>query len=89
MSDHDDLVSKIAQAKLRLPLPELLAKLGLSDHAKKSARCPFPGHEDRHPSFSVFKGTDGFWHWQCFAGCGEGDEITFLSQVRGTSIVRR
>jgi ATP phosphoribosyltransferase regulatory subunit len=31
MSDHDDLQSKIAQAKGRLPLPQLFAKLGLSD----------------------------------------------------------
>jgi hypothetical protein len=85
MSNHDDLQSKIAEAKLRLPLPELFAKLGLSDHAKRSARCPFPGHEDKHPSFSVFKGNDGFWHWKCHAGCGEGDEITFLSQFKGIS----
>lgn len=79
MSDHDDLQSKIAQAKVRLPFPDLLAKLGLSDHAKKSGRCPF--HKpDNHPSFSVFKGQNGFWLWKCQAGCGEGDEISFISQ---------
>jgi hypothetical protein len=72
----NDLCQKIDEAKRRLPLPELMAREGLSEHAKKSAHCPF--HDDEHKSFSVFKGDDGFWHWKCFAGCGEGDEIEFL-----------
>jgi hypothetical protein len=87
MSDHDDLRSKIAQAKRQLPLPQLLSTLGLSEHAKESARCPFPGHEDKHPSFSVFKGKDGFWKWKCHSlCCAEGDEITFLSKWKGVSL---
>jgi hypothetical protein len=83
MNDLNDLAAKIAEAKRRLPLPELMAREGLSEHAKKSARCPFPGHEDRRPSFSVFKGEDGFWHWKCFTGCGDGDEIMFLRKLKG------
>jgi len=83
MSEHTDLRQKIGQAKQRLPMPDLLSRLGLSEHAKKTARCPFPGHEDKHPSFSVFKGEDGFWHWKCFSKCGDGDEITFLSKLKG------
>lgn len=67
--------AQIDGAKARLPLPALLATLGLAEHAHKSARCPF--HEDRSPSFSVFCGTHG-WRWKCQAGCGEGDEIDFL-----------
>jgi len=65
----------IAEAKRRLPLPDLLAKLGLGDHAKKSARCPL--HEDGSNSFSVFQHNGGNF-WKCHAGCGEGDEVTFL-----------
>jgi hypothetical protein len=65
----------IDAAKARLPMPMLLAQLGLEPHAKRSARCPL--HEDRHPSFSVFLGERG-WRWKCHAGCGEGDEIGFL-----------
>jgi hypothetical protein len=65
----------IDAAKARLPLPMLLAQLGLEPHAKRSARCPL--HEDRNPSFSVFLGERG-WRWKCHAGCGEGDEIGFL-----------
>ena len=66
----------IREAKHRLPLPALMERLGLGQHAKKSARCPF--HDDKHNSFSVWKNGDGLWFWKCHAGCGEGDEITFL-----------
>ena len=84
MSDNNDLRGKIDEAKHRLPLPELMAREGLSEHAKKSAHCPF--HEDKHKSFSVFKGKDGWWHYNCFAGCGEGDEIMFLRKLKSLSM---
>jgi hypothetical protein len=88
-ADKDDLRWKIEEAKRRrLPLPQLLEKLGLAAHAKKSARCPFPGHDDKHPSFSVFQEKDGFWHWKCFTGDGEGDEISFLMRWKGLSIIQ-
>ncbi len=41
---------------------------------------------DKHPSFSVFQGKDGFWHYKCFAGCGDGDEIMFLRKLKGLSL---
>src|SRR5262245_15820680 len=85
-ADNDDLRQKIDEAKLRLPLPQLLETLGLGAHAKKSARCPFPDHEDKRPSFSVFQGEDGFWHYMCFSKCGDGDEILFLSKLQGLSL---
>jgi len=37
---YDDLRWKIDEAKRRLPLPALMARLGLGEHAKKSALCP-------------------------------------------------
>src|SRR5262249_42516895 len=49
-------------------------------------RCPLPGHDDKHPSFSVFQGKDSFWFWKCHAGCGDGDEILFLSKLKGLSL---
>ena len=63
----------------RLPMPELLKALGLEQHAKKSAKCPF--HEDRNPSFSIFQTPRG-WRFKCHAGCGEGDEVEFLQIYR-------
>ncbi|CEF49196.1 unnamed protein product [uncultured bacterium] len=77
MSDH------IAGAKQRLPLPALMHQLGLGNHAKKSAKCPF--HEDQRNSFSVHKNGSGEFRFKCFAGCGEGDEITFLEKHKGIS----
>jgi hypothetical protein len=84
MSDNNDLRGKIDQAKRRLPLPELMAQVGLGDCAKKTAHCPF--HDDEHKSFSVFQGKDGWWHYNCFAGCGDGDEIMFLRKLKGLSM---
>lgn len=69
-------------AKRRVPLPALMERLGLADHAKKSALCPF--HEDQHNSFSVWQ-KDGTWLWKCHVGCGQGDEITFLEKHKTVS----
>ncbi len=73
----------VSEAKQILPLSALLHREGLGDYAKKSARCPF--HDDKHNSFSVFKNGAGDFRWKCFAGCGAGDEITFLEKLRGIS----
>jgi hypothetical protein len=75
--------SDIAEAKRRLPLPDLMRRLGLSEHAKKSAHCPF--HDDKHNSFSIWQNPDGLWSWKCHAGCGLGDEITFLEKHHNIS----
>jgi hypothetical protein len=83
-TENAELRAKIAEAKRRLPLPELLAKLGLGTHAKKTARCLW--HDDQHPSFSVFQGKDGFWHYKCFVCDTQGgDEIGFLVKHCGIS----
>jgi hypothetical protein len=86
MSGNSDLREKIDQAKRRLPLGDLMRRLGLGEHAKKTAHCPF--HSDEHKSFSVFQGDDGFWHWKCHAGCGDGDEIVFLRKLKGLSLTK-
>src|SRR4030095_7302013 len=86
MSGIADLRQKIDEAKGRLTCPELLAQLGLGAHAKTSAHCLW--HDDQHPSFSVFKGKDGFWHYKCFVCDAQGgDEITFL--VKHLKFTRR
>jgi DNA primase len=75
--------SALQEAKRRLILPALLHQLGLGQLAKKSGKCPF--HDDNRNSFSVFKGDGGVWYWKCWAGCGKGDEITFLEKHKGIS----
>jgi CHC2 zinc finger len=87
MNDHSDLKEKIGEAKRRLPLPELMIKLGLGEHAKKEAHCPFH-HPDQHPSFSVFQKNDGAWWHKCFVGCSEGDEIMFLRKLKGLPLTK-
>src|SRR5262245_45670978 len=85
-TDNAQLRAKIDRAKRRLPLPELMSRLGLAKYAKKSARCLW--HDDQHPSFSVFKGDGGFWHYKCFVcNSSGGDEIAFL--VKHFNISRR
>ena len=83
MSENNDLREKIDEAKLRLPLPELMRQLGLGEHAKKSAHCPF--HNDQRKSFSVFQDWDNSWYWKCHAGCGDGDEIDFVVKYKEIS----
>src|SRR5262249_41813517 len=86
-AEDAELRAKIDEAKRRLPLPELMRRLTYdAKHIGKSALCPF--HQDERPSFSVFKGKDGFWHYKCFVcdSCG-GDEIGFL--VKHFNIPRR
>jgi hypothetical protein len=50
---------------------------------KKSALCPF--HDDRRNSFSIWRTDSGQWLWKCHAGCGQGDEITFLEKFKSIS----
>jgi hypothetical protein len=76
-------MSRIAEAKAAMPLPELMSRLGMADRARKSARCPF--HEDKRASFSVWQNGDG-WAWKCHAGCGAGDEINFLELHEALSL---
>jgi hypothetical protein len=76
-------MSDIAEAKRKLPLPSLMQQLGLHEHAKKSARCPF--HEDQHASFSVWRTESGAWLFKCHTGCGQGDEINFLELHKAIS----
>lgn len=75
-------MNDILELKWRLPLPDLLQRIGLGVHAKRAAACPL--HEDANPSFSIFQTIRG-WRFKCHAGCGEGDEITFLEKWRGLS----
>jgi DNA primase (bacterial type) len=76
------MTADISEAKRKLPLPALIHRLGLGEHAKKSARCPF--HEDKHNSFSIWP-RGGSWFWKCHTGCGDGDEITLLEKHYGIS----
>lgn len=72
----------ISEAKSKLPMPDLFAKLGIANKATKLCTCPL--HKDSRPSFGIFVAKNGLWKWKCFAGCGHGDEIDFLQKLWST-----
>jgi len=78
-----ELRTKLNLAKRSLPLPKLMIAMGDGTSARRSARCPF--HKDANPSFSVFQKKNGGWAFNCFAGCGGGDEIDYIALKRGLS----
>ncbi|MEY5026008.1 MAG: zinc finger protein [Verrucomicrobiota bacterium] len=66
------------------PLPDLMHRLGLGNLDKPQSFCPF--HENRLTgAFSVYR-KEGRWRWNCFAGCGGGDEVDFLVKLRGVDL---
>ena len=72
----------IEEARQRLPLPDLMAKLGLGDHAKSKAKSPF--RDEKNASFGIYN-TNGRWRWKDH-GTGEGgDEIDFLAKLENKS----
>ncbi len=49
---------------------------------KANVRCPFPDHEDKNPSFSVYK-SDGALKFKCFGCNRQGDAIELIKQIEG------
>ena len=43
------------------------------------ALCPF--HDDRNPSFNIYKGEDGIERYRCFACLEAGDVIDFVAAI--------
>jgi len=87
----DQWKSAIKRAKVLLPLPDLLRKLGLNPPGGDRGNMPSPfrgkaGEKCKTPSFSVFK-RGAEWGWKDRSGGGEiaGDEITFLEKFEGLS----
>ena len=73
----------------RVDLPAMVdhwAGPGRGNDSHRSYRCPNPSHDDRSPSFSVYRGRDGKWRGQCFGSCDwNGDALDFLQWVNGCS----
>jgi hypothetical protein len=69
----------LAEAKLALPFPALLNRLGLKSPDTDRFKIPCAIHNEQHgESFSVER-KNGNWWWYCFGKCSRGgDEITFL-----------
>ena len=72
---NDSFARSIERAKELLPMPALIKRLGDWDAGVCAGLCPF--HDDHSPSFSIFE-YNGQELWKCHAGCGCGDQITYL-----------
>ena len=56
----------------------------LVDHGDYlTCRCPFPKHEDKHPSFTIYPATNSYYCFTCNKG---GNVINFVSDFLGISI---
>jgi DNA primase len=78
--------SDIQQLKAAHRIEEVIAGCGIAlmkNGTRLKARCPFPDHEDKTPSFFVFPRTQTF---QCFGRCGRGgDVLDFLQEWHNCS----
>ena len=73
---------EIDQLKQKLPLPDLMSRMGFQDFAVASCCSPF--REDKNPSWGIFQ-RDGIWLWKDHGTDQAGDEITFIQEALNLS----
>jgi hypothetical protein len=73
----DDLRLAIDEAKARLPMPELLDRLGIPRKANGTPKRNPLREDDKNPSFSVFR-EGALWFWKDHGTGKSGDEIGLL-----------
>jgi hypothetical protein len=71
----------IDEAKVKVPvidLADLLCGPGKMRRIGQRwvAKCPLPGHDERTPSFTVFRKTNS---WYCFGACQRGGDVVDLA----------
>ena len=72
---------EIDEMKMRLPLPQLMGRLGYGEeYQKRSCRSPF--REEKKASFGIFK-HEGRWYYRDFGANLSGDEISFIKDLKG------
>ncbi len=61
--------------------------LGLAGYPLPGQACRCPFHEEKHPSFSIYRSSsDGRWMWKCHSKCNDhGDVLDFVVKVTGMS----
>lgn len=66
---------KLEKAK-NYPIENLYLGNLKGNEKRKMGCCPF--HEEANPSFAIYPQTNT---WNCFAGCGGGDVISFYMKA--------
>ena len=69
----------ISKLRACCPMPVLLARMGLRQHAKQTCRSPL--RQDKKPSWGIFQ-REGRYFWKDHATGESGDEITFIIQAK-------
>ena len=83
MSDRDDLLRRTDLAALLDELsPAPATRLGSSARW----RCIDAGHDDQHPSITMFVDRRGVQRWKCWSGGHGGTAIDALLVARGSTI---
>jgi hypothetical protein len=77
-------MESIAEKISLIDLPGLVRSAGVelsTSGGRYTGLCPL--HSERTPSFQVYQGKTGKWHYHCF-GCGEhGDAVDFTQKLHG------
>ena len=72
-------MNTIAACKQRLPLPDLLVRLGLFERPPKPGNHRCPLHQEQHGAAFDLAYKSGSWLWNCHGKCATGgDEVTLL-----------
>jgi DNA primase len=77
-----DIGDVLDRTDLSALLDELTESSGRSGPGRKW-HCPTPGHDDRHPSVSMFRDHSGHERWRCWSGEHRGDAIDLVSAATG------
>ncbi len=84
--EDGDLVARLKREISLIDLFGLLTgeSVGHKGGRTITVRCPFPGHEDLHPSFTIYPTQNRF----VCGVCGSGDMIDFYARIKGLDVRR-
>ena len=68
----------------RIPIKAVGRYLGLDLPANGSARCPFPDHDDKSPSFEI---KQNGMYWKCYGCNASGGSIDLVKHMLGISFL--
>ena len=70
----------IDQIKESIDILALISERARKSRIRNTFHCCLPGHEDKHPSFSI-NPSKGLWYCH---GCGRGGDVfTFIQEMDG------
>lgn len=69
----------------RIPIGEVAKRLGIQVRGR-SARCPYPQHKDRNPSFQLYPGENRCW---CTVAAREAPSWTWWRSLEASAPATR